>query len=250
MASLTTRLIPGKKRAPQLLADSAPVRCALSRLGQAMLSPATAPRLEFRQALRGELVAQAAIQARVLRPPRRPPKVRKPSGGFRLAALGIGLSAAGGGFALAANRTTPPELPTAPAPHSAAAGLHQAAPVTAPAAALTGEARRGTGPSVATSPHSGGSPSPHPAMTTTEAPPKPSAGLAGASLPAVPASAPTATVTAAAHSLSASLTPEVAAQTPAFSLGSSPPANPLRPLKKRVVAPGTSWPPLFGRQLP
>jgi hypothetical protein len=124
MASLTTRLKPGKKRAPQLLADSTLMRCALDRLGQSMLSPATAPRVEFRQSLRAELVALAAVQASAVRPLRRPPKVRKPKGGFRLAALGLGITAAGGGFALAANRVSTPEVPQLPVTHSTARVVH------------------------------------------------------------------------------------------------------------------------------
>ena len=124
MASLKTRLKPGKKRAPQLLADSTLMRCALDRLGQSMLSPATAPRLEFRQSLRAELVGLATVQAQSVRLPGRPPKVRKPKAGFRLAALGLGISAAGGGFALAANRAHLPELPSLPAHHSAGASPH------------------------------------------------------------------------------------------------------------------------------
>jgi hypothetical protein len=127
MASVKTRLIPGKKRAPQLLADSTLMRCAFDRLAQSMLSPATAPSLDFRQSLRTELVAQAVLRAAAVRPPVRGPKARKPKGGFRLAALGIGISAAGGGFALAANRVSPPELPQAPAVHTAAPGLHSGA---------------------------------------------------------------------------------------------------------------------------
>ena len=123
MASLATRLIPGNKRAPQLLADSTLMRCALDRLGQSMLSPAMAPRLEFRQSLRAELVTQAALQAAALRPPSRPPKVRKSKGGFRLAALGIGISAAGGGLALAAHQVSTP-APQAPPTHTAAPSVH------------------------------------------------------------------------------------------------------------------------------
>jgi hypothetical protein len=242
MASLTTRLIPGKKRAPQLLADSAPVRCALSRLGQSMLSPATAPRLEFRQALRGELLTQAAIQARVLRPPRRPPKVRKPSGGFRLAALGLGLSAAGGGFALAANRTTPPELPVTPAPHSAAPGLHQVPPVSAPAAAT------GTGQPADTSLHTPAArvqsnrPSPHPAAAVTKATPDAVAGLAQESVPALPADAPLAAVTGFPSSLGAALTPKVAGPSPGISLSGSPPVHPLLPNRQPAAKTRAGWP--------
>jgi hypothetical protein len=127
MASVKTRLIPGKKRAPQLLADSTLMRCALDRLAQSMLSPVTAPRLDFRQTLRAELVAQAALRAAAVRTPGRAHKIKKPKGGFRLAALGIGISAAGGGFALAANRVATPELPQAPATQTAAPSVHRAA---------------------------------------------------------------------------------------------------------------------------
>jgi hypothetical protein len=143
MASVQTRLMPGKKRAPQLLADSTLMRCALDRLGQSMLAPTMAPRPEFRQSLRAELVAQAALPVAAVRPSVRPSKV-KSRGGFRLAALGIGISAAGGGFALAANRVSPPEPLQAPATQSApsatdhtttspsSAGVHGAPGVTAP----------------------------------------------------------------------------------------------------------------------
>jgi hypothetical protein len=143
MASVQTRLMPGKKRAPQLLADSTLMRCALDRLGQSMLAPAMAPRPEFRQSLRAELVARAALPVAAVRPSARPSKVKSRSG-FRLAALGIGISAAGGGFALAANRVGPPEPLQAPATQSApsatdrtttspsSAGFHGAPGVTAP----------------------------------------------------------------------------------------------------------------------
>jgi hypothetical protein len=139
MASLTTRLMPGKKRAPQLLADSTLMRCALDRLGQSMLSPAMAPRLEFRQSLRTELVAQAALRAAAVRPPSRPPKVRKSKGGFRLAALGIGISAAGGGLALAANQVSTPAPPQAPVTHAAAPSVHDG-PTTSPSTATVNRA--------------------------------------------------------------------------------------------------------------
>ena len=144
MASVQTRLMPGKKRAPQLLADSTLMRCAFDRLGQSMLAPAMAPRPEFRQSLRAELVARAALPAAAVLPAGRPTKVKKSHGSFRLAALGIGISAAGGGLALAANRVSPPEPLQAPATQSApsahdrpttspsSAGVHGAPGVTAP----------------------------------------------------------------------------------------------------------------------
>jgi hypothetical protein len=248
MASVTTRLIPGKKRAPQLLADSAPMRCALSRLGQSMLSSATAPRLEFRQSLRRELVAQAAIQARVLRPPQRPPKARKPKGGFRLAALGIGLSAAGGGFALAANRMTTPEFPVAPAPHSAAPGVHQPALGGVSTTPLTG-----TGLPEDSASHAGvsgvnrGTPGSAGAAPTTLLPTVPK--LAQISAPAVNPSAPGATISGVAATVGGALSPAVTNPFPEFSFGGSPPVNPLLPLKESPNNTSASWPDLLPRQL-
>jgi hypothetical protein len=193
MASLTTRLIPGKKRAPQLLADSTLLRSAFDRLGQSMLSPALAPRLEFRQSLRAELVALAALQASAARPPTRPPKRRKPRSGFRLAALGIGISAAGGGFALAANRANAPELPQLTTTHSAAASPREqiAAPVS-PAA--TQSAVTGTVVPVAVNGRPTGKPS---------ALPTPSAALLSAAVPVTRSPTAAVATTAISTALSA-----------------------------------------------
>jgi hypothetical protein len=213
-----------------------------------MLSPATAPRLEFRQSLRSQLVAQATIQARVLRPPQRPPKARKPRGGFRLAALGIGLSAAGGGFALAANRMTTPEFPVAPVPHSAAPRLHQpplsggsTAPLTNPG--LPANTANDTGVSKVNSgaPGSGDVASTTP-LTTVPKLPKVSA-------PAVNPSAPGATISGAAGTLGGALSPTVTNPFPEFSFGATSPVNPLLPLEEPPGKADASWPDLLPRQL-
>jgi hypothetical protein len=194
--ALTTRSIPRTKRAPQLLADSAPMRCALDRLALSMANPATVPRPEFRQSLRSVLVAEAAVLA-ANRPPRRPPKVRRSKGGFRLAALGIGISAAGGGLALAANQVTTTPAPVTPAP-ATAPDPHQVYPAPqvtrnlppSSAATATGQGQRTVG-GKATGDVS------RPAVSASHAPlgvvngrnglPSLAAGPSTPSLPAVPA---------------------------------------------------------------
>ncbi len=92
------------------------IRRGLSGLALALASPDTAPSREFRQALRQRLISEAAELAS-RPPPNRPKRTtaragkRKPprgsGSGLRLAAIGAGLSLAGGGIAAAGYTMTP-----------------------------------------------------------------------------------------------------------------------------------------------
>ncbi len=214
--AFSARSIPRTKRAPQLLADSAPMRCALDRLAKSMASPSTVPRPEFRQSLRSLLVAEASVMA-LHRPPRRPPKVRRSKGGFRLAALGIGISAAGGGIALAANQvTTTPPVPTA------------TPPVTAP------DPHQATSPSTVTSDRPPPTETPSPAVglrtvggAALALPPSAPASRPPAAPPAVPDAlhAPPSPPVPPSVSPSAVSTPSITSVSPTPSSGTSSPGR-------------------------
>jgi hypothetical protein len=229
------------------------MRCALDRLGQSMFSTVTAPRLEFRQALRAELVAQAALQAAAIRAPRRPPKVRKPKGGFRLAALGIGISAAGGSFALAATSVDTPELPQPPATRSTAAGVDHQHP--SAATRVSGLAPGRTEDALLASPRPSAGVAP---LARTGAPT--SVGAPAAVVSAVPApvkgsplasahAVPSTSISAASVAIPDPLrSPQALPAAPVASVAPSgqPAGNPFRP---RAGAHWT-WPSLPMRQLP
>ncbi len=189
-SSNKTRLIRKKRGDPQLLADGAPMRTAFRHLAQSLSSASLTPREEFRVSLRQQLITEASRLA-ANRPPPKRDKPRRRGNGVRLAAFGIGLSAAGGGIAFAADHINSPNPP----PHTATArvvtpkaGSARTGPPHIPAPTSAGLPAAGTplpGAVTASSPPPSGKPSPKPAA-------KPPAGVRTSTpLPATVAGAQT-----------------------------------------------------------
>ncbi len=149
MPSSMGRVIPGRwpAAAPVPITTGAPLRRALQGLGAAMTGPATAPNVDFQQALRRRLVIEAAPRATptpaLPSDASRPWRQKRPKGGgIRLTAFGIGLSLAGGAIAAAAysfSLPAPVAAPGAPLAHHAS-GPPEAARGTAATANPAGSA--------------------------------------------------------------------------------------------------------------